>query len=230
MKIGFDVISDFNLKPHELFGWEGKATSLYCIIAGNISNDLRTIHQILLHLSHFYQGVFYTAGTLEYEGTSDIAIRTGELVNICKSIRNVAYLHNHVVIIDGIAIVGSNGWFNDEDTYPLLTLDAIENERYQDIGYLSNAIEKLQLHLDVKKIIIVSHSAPSHELFFGEEPDLIYSMPPLKLSLIKDLESKVTHWVYGNYDKTVDIVIDGINYVNNSYYKRNPYWAKRIEI
>ena len=230
MKIGFDVISDLNLKPNELLSWEGKATSLYCIIAGNISNDLRTIHQILLHLSHFYQGVFYTAGTLEYEGTSDISTRTNELLTVCKSIRNVAYLHNHVVIIDGIAIVGSNGWFNDEVTYPLLTLDAIENERYQDIGYLSNAIEKLQLHLDVKKIIIVSHSAPSHELFFGEEPDLIYSMPPLKLSLIKDLESKVTHWVYGHYDKTVDIVIDGINYVNNSYYKRNPYWAKRIEV
>ena len=230
MKIGFDVISDLNLKPNELFGWEGKATSLYCIIAGNISNDLRTIHQILLHLSHFYQGVFYTAGTLEYEGTSDISTRTNELLNVCKSIRNVAYLHNHVVIIDGIAIVGSNGWFNDQDAYPLLTLDAIENERYQDVSYLSNAIEKLQLHLDVRKIIIVSHSAPSHELLFGEEPDLIYSIPPLKLSLIKDLESKVTHWIYGDYDKTVDIVIDGINYINNSYYKRNPYWAKRIEI
>ena len=230
MKIGFDVISDLNLKPDELFGWEGKATSLYCIIAGNISNDLLTIHQILLHLSHFYQGVFYTAGTLEYEGTSDISTRTNELFNLCKSIRNVAYLHNHIVIIDGIAIVGSNGWFNDESAYPLLTLDAIDNERYQDVGYLSNAIEKLQLHLDVKKIIIVSHSAPSHELLFGEESDLIYSIPPLKLSLIKDLESKVTHWVYGSYDKTVDIVIDGINYINNSYYKRNPYWAKRIEI
>ena len=230
MKIGFDVISDLNLKPNELLSWEGKATSLYCIIAGNISNDLRTIHQILLHLSHLYQGVFYTAGTLEYEGTSDISTRTNELFNVCKSIRNVAYLHNHVVIIDGIAIVGSNGWFNDQDAYPLLTLDAIENERYQDVSYLSNAIEKLQLHLDVRKIIIVSHSAPSHELLFGEEPDLIYSIPPLKLSLIKDLESKVTHWIYGHYDKTVDIVIDGINYINNSYYKRNPYWAKRIEI
>jgi len=230
MKIGFDVISDLNLKPNELFGWEGKATSLYCIIAGNISNDLRTIHQILLHLSHFYQGVFYTAGTLEYEGVTNLAHRTDELFNLCKSIRNVAYLHNHVVIIDGIAIVGSNGWSTLEDKYPLLPIDAIEQERYQDIGYLSNTIEKLQLHLDVKKIIIVSHSAPSYELLFGEEPDLIYSIPPLKLSLIKDLESKVTHWVYGHYDKTVDIVIDGINYVNNSYYKRNPYWAKRIEI
>jgi hypothetical protein len=230
MKIGFDVISDLNLKPNELFSWEGKATSLYCIIAGNISNDLRTIHQILLHLSHFYQGVFYTAGSLEYEGVNNIATRTDELFNLCKSIRKVAYLHNHVVIIDGIAIVGSNGWLNQENNYTLLPLDAIENERFQDIGYLSNAIEKLQLHLDVKKIVIVSHSAPSYELLFGEESDSIYSVPPLKLALIKDSEGKVTHWIYGDYDKTVDIVIDGINYVNNSYYNRNPYWAKRIEI
>ena len=230
MKIGFDVISDLNLLPDEQFSWEGKATSLYCIIAGNISNDLRTIHQILLHLSHFYQGVFYTAGSLEYESVDNISLRTDELLKLCKNIRNVAYLHNHVVIIDGIAIVGSNGWLNQSDNYPLLPIDAIEHERFQDIGYLSNAIEKLQLHLDVKKIAIVSHSAPSYELFFGEEPDSVYSIPPLKLSLIKDSEAKVTHWIYGDYDKTVDIVIDGINYINNSYYNRNPYWAKRIEI
>jgi hypothetical protein len=230
MKIGFDVISDLNLGPTEQFDWEGKATSLYCIIAGNISNDLRTIHQILLHLSHFYQGVFYTAGSLEYEGVANITVRTNELVTISKSIRNVAYLHNHVVIIDGIAIVGTNGWFHNEYAYPLLSPVHIENERYEDIGYLGNSIEKLQLHLDVTKILIVSHSAPGHELLFGEEPDDIYSIPPLKLSLIKDSEGKVTHWVYGQYNKSVDIVLDGINYINNSYYKRNPYWAKRIEI
>jgi hypothetical protein len=230
MKIGFDVISDLNLAPDEQFNWEGKATSLYCIIAGNISNDLRTIHQILLHLSRFYQGVFYTAGTLEYEGVSHIPSRTTELFNICKNIRNVAYLHNHVVIIDGIAIVGTNGWYNTNLSPALLTIDDIDNERYEDIGYLSNTLEKLQLHLDVTKILIVSHSVPSFDLLFGEESDDIYTIPPLKLTLIKDLEAKVTHWIYGDYNKTVDIVIDNINYINNSYYKRNPYWAKRIEI
>ena len=230
MKIGFDVISDLNLGPNEHFDWEGKATSLYCIIAGNISNDLRTIHQILLHLSHFYQGVFYTAGTLEYEGVANITTRTNELFNLCKSIRNVAYLHNHVVILDGIAIVGTNGWFHNTFPYPLLTPEDIENERYDDLGYLGNTIEKLQLHLDVKQILIVSHSAPGHELLFGEEPDDIHSIPPLKLALIKDSENKVTHWVYGDYNKTVDIEIQGINYINNSFYKRNPYWAKRVEI
>ena len=230
MKIGFDVISDLNLKPDELFSWEGKATSLYCIIAGNISNDLRTIHQTLLHLSHFYQGVFYTAGSLEYEGAINIPEHTNELFKICKTIRNVAYLHNHVVIIDGIAIVGTNGWYNLTFNNILLSAEELEIERYEDIGYLGSSIERLQLHLDVKKIVIVSHSVPSEELFFGEEPDEIYTIPQLKLSLIKDLEAKVTHWIYGDYDKTVDIVIDGINYINNSSYKRNPYWAKRIEI
>jgi hypothetical protein len=229
MKIGFDVISDLNLGPDEHFDWDGKATSLYCIIAGNISNDLRTIHQILLHLSHFYQGVFYTAGSLEYEGVSNIETRTNEILNISKTIRNVAYLHNHVVIIDGVAIVGTNGWLINEFSHTLLPT-MIENERYQDLGYLSNSLEKLQLHLDVKKILIVTHSAPGYELFFGEEPEEIYSIPPLKLSLIKDLEGKVTHWIYGQYNKSVDIELDGINYINNSYYKRNPYWAKRIEV
>jgi len=229
MKIGFDVISDLNLGPEEHFDWDGKATSLYCIIAGNISNDLRTIHQILLHLSQFYQGVFYTAGSLEYEGVSNIETRTNEILNLSKTIRNVAYLHNHVVIIDGVAIVGTNGWMINDFSHTLLPT-MIETERYQDLGYLSNSLEKLQLHLDVKKILIVTHSAPGYELFFGEEPDEIYSMPPLKLSLIKDLEGKVTHWIYGQYNKSVDIVLDGINYINNSYYKRNPYWAKRIEV
>jgi predicted phosphohydrolase len=174
--------------------------------------------------------VYYTAGSLEYEGAANIPEHTNELFKICKTIRNVAYLHNHVVIIDGIAIVGTNGWYNLTFDKILLSAEELEIERYEDIGYLGSSIERLQLHLDVKKIVIVSHSVPSEALFFGEEPDEIYTIPQLKLSLIKDLEAKVTHWIYGDYDKTVDTVIDGINYINNSYYNRNPYWAKRIEI
>ena len=230
MNIGFDVISDLNLDPEESFNWEGKATSLYCIIAGNISDDLRTIHQTLLHLSRLYQGVFYTAGSLEYEGAVNIPERTNDLSKICKTIRNVAYLHNHVVILDGIAIVGTNGWYNPTFDNIIPSAEELDIERYEDIGYLGSTLERLQLHLDVKKIVIVSHSVPGEELFFGEEPDDIHTIAPLKLALIKDSEGKVTNWIYGSYNKTVDIVLDNINYINNSYYKRKPYWAKRIEI
>ena len=68
MKIGFDLISDLNLSPNDSFNWENKATSLYCVIAGNISNDIRTIALTLSHLTKFYQGVFYTPGSLEFKG------------------------------------------------------------------------------------------------------------------------------------------------------------------
>jgi predicted phosphohydrolase len=145
-------------------------------------------------------------------------------------IRNVAYLHNHVVILDGIAVVGTNGWYNPTFDNILLSAEELEIERYEDIGYLGNSLERLQLHLDVKKIVIVSHSVPGPELFFGEKPENINELPPPQTALINDSESKVSHWLYGHYNKTVDTTIDGINYINNSYYKRRPYWAKRVEI
>lgn len=230
MKIGFDVISDLNLSPDDSFNWEGKSTSLYCLIAGNISNDLRTVRQTLLHLSKFYQGVFYTAGSLEYEGVDNIDRRTHELQRICRSVKNSAFLHHHVVIVDGIAIAGANGWYgntlpSDEDSEK-----QIEQHRHEDLVYIKSTLEKLQKHLDVKKIIILSNSVPGPALYFGEEPVTVESQLSLDLLLPVDTEKKISHWIYGTYGKVVDTHINGINYINNSSFKKNPYWAKRIEV
>jgi hypothetical protein len=230
MTVGFDVLSDLNLTPDENFNWENKATSLYCIIAGNISNDLRTIHQTLLHLSKFYQGIFYIPGSLELKDIDRIPNRLEDLYKICSSVRTVALLHNHVVVVDGTAIMGATCWYGntpDQDAYTELKKDTY---RYEDISYMSMTLERLQLHLDVKKIIIVTHSAPSEELFFGELPNNIKDQMPAMGILNRDSENKVTHWVFGSYNKTVDTTIDNINYINNSYYKRKPYWAKRIDV
>ena len=224
--IGFDVISDLLLTAEDEFNWEGKATSLYCIVAGNISNDLRTIHQTLLHLGHFYQGVFYIPGGHEYDHALNVAVRTSEIMKVCKSIRNVALLHNNVVIIDGVAIVGANGWYGQQ-----IETDVLNNVRhFEDIAYLGQSIEKLQLHLDVKKIVVVTNSVPDPRLFFGEEDHEIYSQLAPTICLANDTERKVTHWVFGSYKKEVDTTFNDINYVNNSRGDRNPYWAKRITV
>ena len=99
MEIGFDIISDLYLEPEESFNWENKATSLYCVIAGNISNDSRVIISTLNHLARFYQGVFYIPGQLEFENSEDIDKRYRELSNYCKKIRNVAFLNHHVDVL-----------------------------------------------------------------------------------------------------------------------------------
>lgn len=227
--IGFDLISDLNLSPEDEFDWEGKATSLYCVIAGNISDDLRTIRQTLLHLSKFYQGIFYTLGTLEYSTSDDIEKRTNEIHKICRTVRNVAVMHHHVVIIDGIAVIGANGWYG-LFSRDLIIEATLEKNRNEDILYLKATLERLQKHLDVKKVIVVSNSVPSKDLYFGEHPESINTQLNLSIALLGDSESKVSHWVYGTYGKIVDTTINGINYVNNSSYKRSNYWAKRIEI
>jgi hypothetical protein len=227
--IGFDLISDLNLSPEDNFNWEGKATSLYCIIAGNISEDLYTIKQTLSHLSKFYQGIFYTLGSLEYHNTSDVVKRTNEIRKTCHAIRNLAIMHHHVVVVDGIAVLGANGWYgntaHDEETASI-----IEVHRNEDILYLKNTIERLQKHLDVKKIVIVSNSVPGIDLYFGEHPETVDIQLNLNIALIADTENKVSHWLYGTYGKVVDTNINDINYINNSSFKRNPYWAKRVEI
>jgi hypothetical protein len=91
-------------------------------------------------------------------------------------------------------------------------------------------LERLQLHLDVKKIIVVTHSAPSPELFFKEEPADLDTQIPMMQVLGQDSENKVVTWVYGSYNKNVETVIDNINYINNSCYDKKPYWPKRIDI
>jgi hypothetical protein len=230
MKIGFDVISDLNLAPGASLNWEGKATSLYCIIAGNISPDLKTIHQTLSHLSKFYQGVFYSLGSLEYDGVADVDTRTKEIHKLCSSIRNLALLHHHVVIIDGIAIAGANGWYGNTLPSDMVTDLKVEELRHEDIIYLKSTIERLQKHLDVKNIIVVSNSVPDEKLYFGEAPSFVNGHLPLKIALEADTEHKINHWVYGTYKKVVDTNLNGINYINNACYDKSPYWAKRIEV
>lgn len=230
MKIGFDIISDLNLKPDNNFDWSDKVTSLYCIIAGNISTDLHVVQQTLNKISSYYQGVFYIPGFLEYETATDFESRTKELTRICKRINGVALLYQHVVIVDGIAVVACNGWFDYSENLIESNLENMKSLQIEDMHYLKNTIEKLQKHLDVMKIVIVTNSVPNPNLYFGEIPKFVETRIPLNIVLMSDTMKKVSHWVFGSYEKIVDTEHNGINYLNNPCYGKNPYWAKRIDV
>ncbi len=227
MEIGFDLISDLNLDPEDSFNWEGKATSLYCVVAGNVSHDLRTVFQTLGHLSRFYQGIFYVPGLAEYKTCIDFDIRTKELASISKKLPKVVMLYHHVVIIDGVAVMGVNGFSADDP-------DDIDTQlikaRLDDISYLKNSIQKLQTHLDVKRILVISACVPGRGLYFGRLPEHVDDHIYPDYCLQADTELKVTHWVYGSSDTSSTTVQHNVNYINNPYVKGVPYWPKRISI
>lgn len=227
--IGFDIISDLNLSSEENFNWANKVTSLYCIIAGNISSDIVKVSKVLTHLSRLYQGVFYIPGTLEYEETTSISGRLKELSRMCEGIPGVCLLYQQVAFISGVAVVGVNGWEEREDF-------SIHNiykatARNGDFSYLAKSISKLQKHLDVKEIIVVSNAVPREELYFGQKPTTRpLDSTPLSDALQTDLERKTTHWVYGSNEISTDTYLDTIHYISNPYTRPSPYWAKRITI
>jgi hypothetical protein len=208
--IGFDVISDLNLEPNDSFNWETKTTSLYCILSGNISSDMRTVTQTLVHLSQLYQGVFFTPGLLEYETSKlDINKRTAELVSLAQKVPNIVILHHNIIIVDGIAIVGSNCWENAHEPGTSVSIEDLKYNQYRldDMGFLHKTIEKLQRHLDVKKIVIVTNGVPNENCYFGESPDYVKNQVPLDTVLNADTEGKITHWVYGSYNKPVEATL-----------------------
>lgn len=226
MSVGFDIISDLNLTSQDVFDWEGKPTSLFCIIPGNISSDIMVIYKTLKHLSRFYQGVFFIDGTLENPDINFREKRVDELSRICNSIPNVVYLHTNVVIVDGIALVGINGW---AETHPTSDIFELAANRYDDIMYVEKTIERLQLHVDVKKILMISNCIPLIDLYFGDNTTLTTDLFPANV-LHTDTEGKITKWVFGASDKMVDTVINGVKYVNNPKYSGLPYYPKRIEV
>lgn len=228
--ISFDVLSELRLQPEESFNWEGKQTSLYCLVPGNVSKYPRTVVQTLSHLTNHYQGVFYVPGNLEFELTPfGLKHRVEELCEIVSQIPNVVILYQHVVIVDGVAILGINGWADggDETTQDGLLRTEL---RLEDTIYLRQSIQRLQKHLDVKKILIMSNGVPNTKLYYGEEPEITEYQVPLDIALEADTENKVVEWVFGSYDKAVDISIDNIHYVNNPYVRKSPYWSKRISV
>lgn len=231
-EIGFDIISDLYLSPDDSFNWEGKATSLYCIVAGNITNDTRTLILTLAHLSKFYQGVFFTTGPYDLENKSDIQDFNERLSNSFNKMSNVRSLYDNIIILDGVALVGVNGWYGlerDEQT---------EHMAHLDLGYLYHSVKDIQRHLNVKRIIVVSACVPGRPLYFGEEPEVIDTQMPLQSILSVDTEFKISHWVFGGLKKQVDTQIEGIHYLSNPYFKRTSgpvimqtvNWAKRISI
>jgi predicted phosphodiesterase len=258
MQLSFDLISDLHLVDHD-FDWFNMATSPVCVVAGDITDDQSVLISFLKHLSGCYQQVLYIDGNSEHRHQqSNIDQSYQTLKHQILNIKHVQYLHDDVVVINGVAFIGANGWWHfdfdpliDPDqtllwyqhtmSHPFDAEQVMLNSRI-DAAYLVHTVEKLQTHPEVKQIVIVSHTVPVPQLI-AHDIDLegTYKFNIMGNSLmdavrIVDTESKIHTWCFGHYHGSVDRVMNNIRYVNNcrgrpgTQHWQYAYYPKKITI
>jgi hypothetical protein len=147
-----------------------------------------------------------------------------------------------VVVIDGVAILGTNGWWgydldeniNRDDCKQHMTdwyakkmpgfeinPEEISDMSRHDVAYLINSVQRLQTHNDVKKIVIVTHTVPGahliqHDIELAGTTQFNHMGNRLMhLVHTNDTERKINTWCFGHYHGNVDKTIEGIRFVNN---------------
>ena len=240
----FDLISDLHLESWDQpLDFTGLATSPVCVVAGDVARDPTLVRKFLKHLSDCYAAVFYIDGNDEHRfRMDDLDASYQELNKTLRRIPRVTYLQDNVVVIDGVAILGTNGWFGfdlDEDIdtegtkqwmknayeplVPGVVLNAqqMQDASRTDAAYLVSSIQRLQTHQDVKKIVIVTHTVPEADLIkhdihlAGNYSFNVMGNRLMRLVQTNDTEKKIHTWCFGHYHGSVDRVLNGIRYVNN---------------
>jgi UDP-2,3-diacylglucosamine pyrophosphatase LpxH len=260
MTFVFDLISDLHVETWDQFDWTGQPTSPYCVVAGDVARDHDLVAKTLEHLSQCYAGVFYIDGNDEHRWQlENLGDSYKSLKNKIKSTNGVVYLQDNVVIINGVAILATNGWWSydfdpaidydvAQEWYKEYTqssqsaVDTITGIAYHDSTYITNSVKKLQTHQEVKSIVMVTHTLPgswlcNHDLDIADSPRFNYmGNPHLQMCLDEDTENKIKVWAFGHYHRSVDRDFGGIRYVSNPKGRGNTPWSqpayypKRIEV
>ena len=260
MHFAFDLISDLHIETWDSFDWTGQPTAPYCVVAGDVARDPEIVMETLEHLGQQYAGVFYIDGNDEHRYyLEDLGGSYRVLSEAINGIKNVVFMQDNVVIVNGVAILATNGWwtydfatefsveesqqwFQDYVHISNSSANAITGVAYHDAAYIINSVNKLQRQQDVSSIIIVSHTVPApwiveHDIDLADNVRLnTMGNRHIQHALDEDTENKIKAWCFGHYHKSIDRNFAGIRYVSNprgrgnTPWSQNPYFPKRIEI
>lgn len=255
-----DLISDLHVDEQPLPDWSDLVTSPFCIVAGDVARDRNKLRSTLSHLGSCYQQVFYIDGNEEHRPyLDDLDASYNSLTDLAMSVHNVVYLRNDIVVINGIAIVAANGWWNFDfesdhniDATIAWYCDYVNITRQQalkiidhaqsDVMYLINSIKKITVHTDIHSVVMVTHTLPSfwlvsHDISLGGS-ERMNCVGNNQMSQVfgADLQNKIKLWCVGHYHLSLDRELNGVHYVSNvrgrhgTGWYNHAYYPKRLHI
>lgn len=252
MRFTFDLISDLHVDTWGNFDWTGQPTSTVCIVAGDVARDRALLLKALQHLGQVYQAVFYIDGNEEHiDYIENLGVSYLSLAKQIERIHNVVYLQDNVVVVDGVAILGTNGWWGYDFDLGIApdqvsewaqkkyfmsaaAAKSISKMATNDAQYMITSVKRLQTHQDVKKIVMVTHTVPDPALIAHDielDGNMRFNLMGNRLmmqAMAADTENKIHTWCFGHYHGSVDQIRSNIRFVNNCRGRANTNYSKYV--
>jgi hypothetical protein len=167
------------------------------------------------------------------------------------AIPNVVYMQDNVIIVNGVALLGTNAWWTydfDPDIDVDTSIQSIQDHfgitessatnimgvAYNDAAYMINSVRKLQTHKEVGAIVIVSHTVPAPWII-AHDPDLGGTWKyngmgnsHITRAIDEDTENKIHTWCFGHYHRPVDRELGRIRYISNPRGRGNTDWCQQV--
>jgi len=186
---------------------------------------------------------------------NDLEASYQDLIAGINPIERVVYLHENIIVLNDILLVGTNGWTTFDFTYKSTVYDTMQFLTDKDImseqhandifklaiddqHYLYKSIEACQTFSECRNIVLITSSVPKGELIAHHNDydgtllgDMIGNSGMDKC-LENDTLKKVNTWVFGKFPDELDYVIDDVRYVNNPLDIKDIdiYFPKRIDV
>lgn len=240
--MNFDLISDLHLDywPNDKqINFKGLGTSLTCVVAGDVSQNLKLTRDFLYKLSDAYQAVIYIDGNHEHKPYMDIDSNCEWLEKETSKKSNITYLWDSTCVFGTTAFVGANSWWTYDYLEPMVSriecMDAFcLNEDYENYvaielwdraiensEFLSNIVRDFNKVDRIEEIVVITHTLPRRDLVEVPPSIKLPDLGKLYNSALSDVFAhdtgkKISTWCFGHYHaEAVDKKIDGVRYVSN---------------
>lgn len=206
-----DVVSDLHLDfRREIPRFEPRSNVL--VVAGDLA-ECRHPNWLagMKTLTRLWRDVIYVAGNHEYYGLSTRDIDRYR----AHGIKNLHWLENEAVVVDGQRYLGATGWFPDRPNNVLYQRGLSDFRAIRDFVpwvHEQNRVSREFLAQATAEDVVVTHHLPNdrcvHKMWAGSQ---------LNRFFVGDLDGRPKLWIFGHTHNPTDFVHDGVRYVCNPW-------------
>ncbi len=234
----FDLASDLHIDcwpDGPALDWPDQRRNAVLVLAGDIADGDELALIGLEAAASAYERVLYVDGNHEHFlrerrlGPTKAAIRAGAPAS-------VSLLSDQPVVIDGVAFIGRNGWWDYEIAEPeipgavsrrayaeIVGHDPYEEIRAQaldDAAGLEAEAARFAKDASVHSIVAVTHTPPRLELtspgVYPRNTDFLNLYGNSRMRAVwAAAGGKLRHWCFGHNHDARDQVLDGVRFVSN---------------